>query len=235
MRQGFWIQIMVILFCSQGQVNAQPVSADSAGIIVGAIRWDWTGDGEVNRAVEKALGPKQWHYRVPFFGSILNDSTIEATCASQECVDREILYAKENGLDYWAFLLYPEGSDLDLPLRRYLSSGYNSLLRFAVIGTKSVERIISYFRHPSYQTVLDGRPLYYIFGEYDPAHISELKAACGSEGIPEPYVVPLKDVQDAGDDAISRYWYNGMTSGGETYGAPYNKLRGQSHPDLFME
>ncbi|MCK4750211.1 MAG: hypothetical protein KAT15_24310, partial [Bacteroidales bacterium] len=216
--------VFLILATAIPNAMSQPVIADSAEIILGAIRWDWTGDGEVNRAVEKSLGPQQWHYRVPFFGTILNDSTIQATCATQECVDREIVYAKENGLDYWAFLLYPEGSDLDLPLRRYLSSGYNSELNFAVIGADSLDRIIYYFKHPSYQTVLSGRPLYFIYDDFVPEHISDLKARCMMEGIPEPYVVPMKDTQEPGEDAISRYWYNGTNFAGETYGAPYSVL-----------
>ncbi len=220
------VTVMLLMIVGSPQViQAQPVIADSAGIIVGAIRWDWTGGGTVTEAVEKSLGPKQWHHRVPFFGEIINDSTIKASCATQECVDQEILYAKENGLDYWAFLLYPPGSDLDLPLRRYLSSGYNPVLKFSVIGDQPVDRIISYFKHPSYQTVLDGRPLYYIlFGETEPNHIADLRAACAAEGIPDPYVVPMKDQQDPGEDAITRYWYSGMTFGGETYGAPYSTL-----------
>lgn len=217
--------ILVLLCQSTREVRAQDVVADTAGIVVGAIRWDWTGGGTVTEAVEKALSPLKWHYRIPFFGEIINDSTIRASCATQECVDQEILYAKENGLDYWAFLLYEPGTDLDLPLRRYLSSGYNSALQFCVIGDQPVERIISYFKHPSYQTVMGDRPLYFIlFGETEPNHIADLKAACAGEGIPEPYVVPMKDQQDPGEDAISRYWYNGTTFGGETDGAPYSTL-----------
>ena len=214
----------MLLGLSSLETLSQDVLADSAGIVVGAIRWDWTGGGTVNQAVEKSLGPKKWHYRIPFFGEILNDSTIEASCFNQACVDQEILYARENGLDYWAFLLYPPGSELDLPLRRYLSSGYNSVLNFCVVGDQPVDRIISYFKHPSYQTVLEGRPLYFLHGEIPPDHIAQLRSACSAEGIKDPYVVPMEDVQEEGMDAITRYWYNGTTFGGKLSGAPFSTL-----------
>lgn len=215
------------LFSGLQKAHTQDVIADSAGIILGAIRWDWTGGGTVNEWVEKALGPEKWHYRVPFFGEIVNDSTIKASCSSQECVDREILYAKENGLDYWAFLIYPAGGDLDLPLRRYLSSGYNSVLNFCAIGADDVDRIIGYFKHPSYQRVLDGKPLYYIH-KFDTGddHLDLLRAACVAEGIPEPYVVVMEDQQQPAYDGITRYWYNGTNFDGSITGAPYSVLSG---------
>ena len=132
-------------------------------IKIGAIRWDWATGGSVNDVVERTLGPEHWHYRVPFFGEIINDSTVSATCISQHCIDREILYAKENGLDYFAYLLYEENDPMTIPLNMYLSSGYKTELNFAVIGPKEVSRIIRYFKEPSYQKVLDGRPLYFIY------------------------------------------------------------------------
>ena len=216
--------LFIITFIFGTPVAAQDVVADTAGIMVGAIRWDWTGDGSVNRAVEKSLGPSHWHYRVPFFGTIINDSTVHAPCASQECVDQEILYAKENGLDYWNFLLYPAGSDLDLPLRRYLSSNYNSQFKFTVMGNSPhspPERVVNYFKHPSYLTVLGDRPLYYIYKK-EGDHISMVRDLCASEGIPDPYVVHLGSLDDA--DAVSRYWYNGSWEGGALDGAPYSGL-----------
>ncbi len=203
---------------------------------VGAIRWDWTGGGNVNEAIEKTLSPKQFHTakssngevsRIPWFGQIISENKIEASCNTQSCVDQEILYAKENGLDYWAFLLYSEGSDLDLPFRMYQSSGYKSELKYCVITQEKnneIERLIGHFKDQDYLTVLNGRSLLYIYGEVSISFINDIKAACASENILEPYVVPMQDKQEPGYDAISRYWYNGTSFGGSTDGAPYSVL-----------
>ncbi len=47
--------LSLMLFCGINNSHAQGVIADTAGIIIGAIRWDWTGGGTVNEAVEKEL------------------------------------------------------------------------------------------------------------------------------------------------------------------------------------
>ncbi|MBE0652199.1 MAG: glycoside hydrolase family 99-like domain-containing protein, partial [Bacteroidales bacterium] len=217
------------------QYKAQAQIPDTV-IKIGAIRWDWATGGSVNEVVEKTLGPKHWHYRVPFFGEIINDSAIAATCISQPCIDREILYAKENGLDYFAYLLYEESDPMTIPLNRFLTSGYKSEMNFAVIGPKSVERIIRYFKDPSYQTVLNGRPLYFIYqNERDEDHSVELKAACAAEGIPEPYIVVMQDnptmPSEWDFDAITRYWYGPHVYGGLKTGAPYSTLVNSARND----
>ena len=83
--------------------------------IVGAIRWDaWTGGG-ITEQVERTLGPKRYHNRVPWFGKVVNDSTVKIDGSPQEVMDREIGLAASAGLDYWAFLIYPKNSSMRAP------------------------------------------------------------------------------------------------------------------------
>ena len=139
---------------------------------VGAIRWDAWFRG--NRW-QKNLNPKQWHYRLPFYGKEISDSEVVVCGDSQEVMDREIAYAHAAGLDYWAFLHYhprrSHGADsYNYGLRLYLNSKHKADIRFCVIiypvkGTewlKQVEDVVQYVKEPSYMRSAGGRPLIYL-------------------------------------------------------------------------
>ena len=82
--------------------------------IIGAIRWDaWhkprtpaenVGEGDPVDAMMKSLGPQPYHYRLPFFATIVNDNKVRIDGYTQPIMDQEIAFAKAGGLDYWAFL-----------------------------------------------------------------------------------------------------------------------------------
>jgi hypothetical protein len=84
--------------------------------IVGAIRWDaWVGDlSDVGLMVEKTLAPQHWHYRLPFYAKEISSTQVQVRGATQEIMDQEIAYASQSGLDYWAFVIYPEDNALSL-------------------------------------------------------------------------------------------------------------------------
>jgi hypothetical protein len=84
-------------------------------------------------------------------------------------MDAEIRYAHEAGIDYWAFVMYPKTfpattGGLDL----YLNSAHKKDVRFCMMSdhldNETMDRLLNYFKNPSYQTVLDGRPLLYLLG-----------------------------------------------------------------------
>ena len=85
---------------------------------VGAIRWDaWTG-GEITAQMEQTLGPRKYHFRLPWFAEVLDRDQVRIDGRPQAIMDREIDFAAGAGLDYWAFLLYPafeENSPKDRP------------------------------------------------------------------------------------------------------------------------
>ncbi len=143
--------------------------------VVGAIRWDaWHGQkGVPGKAMEKSLGPTEWHHRLPFFARILSPAEVRIEGDSQQIMDREIAFAKRAGLDYWAFLAYDPADPMSLGLKYYLSSRHRNHIRFCLIteqsrwGTRSnhkagIDRIVQLMGETNYQTVLDGRPLFYL-------------------------------------------------------------------------
>ncbi len=202
---------------------AQPVPR----IAVGAIRWDaWHGEASsVGEVVEGTLGPKRYHNRLPFFAKVISDDQVEIRGDTQEVMDREIAYAHEAGLDYWAFVTYPPDIPMSRGLELYLSSTRKQDIHFCLNlqgGWESgggmaawpakVERYVKYFADPCYQTVLGGRPLVYLysvgdlvgkgrFADWSQAReaFDRLRQATVEAGIPPPYFV----VQDWSPDAAA--------------------------------
>lgn len=166
-----------------------PACAPGAGepsgqILVGAIRWDaWHrpstdtvhgGYGGPVKAVEYSLSRKQYQTRAPFFARILSDSAIRIEGYTREVVDSEIAYAKEAGLDYWAFLLYPTGNVMSQGIGLYLSSEHRRDVDFCVMATTTdfngrrenpdgIPRLLRMMEEPGYVKVQGGRPLLYFF------------------------------------------------------------------------
>ncbi|MBN1182569.1 MAG: T9SS type A sorting domain-containing protein [Bacteroidales bacterium] len=206
--------------------------------LVGAIRWDaWIGQSDyIGAQVNVTLGPNHWHYRLPFYTTVIDSNTVDIDGTSQETVDKEIEYAAYGQIDYFAFLMYDNNSTLSNGLHKFLSSTKKDMINFCVILnyiwsepiTTSVERILDYFQESNYQCVLGNRPLVFAY-ELDgsPEMALELKDSCASRGWPEPYIVSLQyaDHMPSNNvyDAISRYWY-GPNYGGLEAGAPYSNL-----------
>jgi len=224
-------------------------------VVVGAIRWDaWHGPAsEVGLTVEKTLAPAHWHYRLPFYGRVAGENAVEARGNTQAVMDQEIAHGHTAGLDYWAFVVYPEEHALSLGLKLYLSSERKSLVNFCLnlqggweagggpgAWPAKVERYVSYFKEPTYQTVLGGRPLVYLYsveglvgsGHFETwedarAAFDRLRAAAKDAGVGNPYIVAQgwspkvlqEQAQKLGLDAIGAY-----ASSAGAKAAPYASL-----------
>jgi hypothetical protein len=224
-------------------------------VLVGAIRWDgWHGPAsDVGLILEKTLAPAHWHYRLPFYGKVVGENVVEVRGNSQEVMDQEIAYAHEAGLDYWAFVIYPEEDALSLGLKLYLSSERKSLVNFCLnlqggweagggssAWPAKAQRYVSYFKESTYQTVLSGRPLVYLysidglvgpgrFETWDEARTAfdQLRAGAKAAGVGNPYFVAqgwspeviAEQARRLGLDAIGAYASNGGAKA-----APYASL-----------
>lgn len=78
---------------------------------VGVIRWDaWNLFHDQYDAISfylhRALSPEKFHYRIPFYASVVSPTNISFNGDMQSVMDQEILYAKHAGIDYWAFDTY---------------------------------------------------------------------------------------------------------------------------------
>lgn len=178
--------LVIFLFCiALTPIGfTQNISKSTDKVLVGAIRWDaWhtptritenREQGGAVKAVERSLSPKRYHFRVPFFAKIISDSAIRIDGYTQQIIDQEIEFAKQGGLDYWAFLLYSPENSMSQGLSLYLSSKKRSDINYCAIAQPvnfSVDegygngraRLLKLIKEPGYQKVMGNRPLIYIF------------------------------------------------------------------------
>ena len=202
--------------------------------IVGAIRWDaWYGDASVTKSVEASLGQPKYHFRLPWFARVIGEDKVSINGNSKAIVEQEIAYAAQAGLNYWAFLDYgDEASGMHAALNHYLTAKDKKGIRYCFVeegprldsaGTAGWKRLVEHFRHPDYQTVLDGRPLLFVFVKtmkLGKAEWDELKRQTIAAGMKSPYLVlmgwepeqDVKDMAELGFDAVSAYARGGNYS-----------------------
>jgi Glycosyltransferase WbsX len=198
---------------------------------VGAIRWDaWSGGG-VTEQVEHTLSPEKYRFRLPWFAVVDTAGRANIKGAADGVMEQEIAYAKNAGLDYWAFLTYPEADSMSSALARYLRSPKRPDLGFCLIlhQTLSVpaprwpaerDRVVKLMQEPGYQKT-HGRPLVYTFDvkTEQPTikqRFEELRAAAKVAGL-DPYFVymgwnPARDYQahaSEGFATVSAYAHPG--------------------------
>jgi hypothetical protein len=206
--------------------------------IVGAIRWDaWYGDGSVTKAMEASLGQPKYHFRLPWFAQVQSDGKVSINGDSQVIMEQEIGYAAQAGLNYWAFLDYlDEAPGLSIGLNRYIAAKDKKGIRYCLVeegarldkaGAEAWSRLVKHFQQSEYQTVMNGRPLLFLFGKttkLGKAEWDELKRQTAAAGMKAPYLVLMgweaeKDREGLGFDAVSEYACSakGYTKDPETY------------------
>ena len=219
---------------------------------VGAIRWDaWYGeptaaDGlDPCSQVERTLSPAKYHWRVPFFGEIGADGKVSFPEYTQEIFDREMEYAMEAGLDYFAYVWYLNIPGMERAHQYHAASQYNTQVKMcsifdgnAVNQANVREEVRGMLAQGYWRTVLDGRPLMYYFsvdGEAMARDIAAYRDICAELGIPAPYAVAMggdkEMVTEHGADALSDYAIGG--SGGENYKKLARKAQRQWYRTLF--
>jgi hypothetical protein len=228
-RMTMRITALLLAACSLLSAPLAVVQAGDESPIVGAIRWDgWYGDPTVTAAVEASLGQRKYHFRLPWFADVMGDDAVRINGDSQTIMDQEIAYAAQARLNYWAFLDYlDEAPGMSIALNRYLATKDKKGIRYCLIeegtrldkaGTSAWGRLVEHFRHPDYQTVLDGRPLLCVSGTtatLGKAEWADLKQRTIAAGLKAPYLV-LMDWKNPeagrvrlGFDAVSRYAASG--------------------------
>ena len=125
----------------------------------------------MTQQVERTLGPAKYHLRLPWFAEISGPDAVRIHGGRQEVMDREIAFAADAGLDYWAFLGWPPGSSGGIALALYLSSTHRGSVNFCMIEqfvniyaggyTAELAATLALVTQAGSQSVLGGRPLMY--------------------------------------------------------------------------
>lgn len=222
MRYVCFLFAIVISICGNRYCMSEETSSHNRDVVVGAIRWDaWSG-GSVTAQVEKTLGPKKYHDRLPWYAEVSGDGSVRIMGGTQDIMDREIRGAARAGLDYWAFVMYPESDSMSKGLQLYLSSLHREKIKFCMIlhnnlgvggndWPKERDRIVTLLEDPCYQRVLGDRPLVYCFGA-NPQRFQNLRQYLEQKEI-RPYYVYMgwnppadfKKESENGFDAVSAY------------------------------
>ena len=201
---------------------------------IGAIRWDawYTHDGKAESIVsqvEKTLSPAEYHFRAPFFAKITDEGKIEMSEYTQEVFDKEMEYAKEAGISYFAYLYYD--GQMGAARKFHSTSKYKNDVKLVMcldgngIGKAGARaEIKELLKQDYYMTVLNGRPLMYYYVNTGnrkenmalvEAEIKYYRGYCQAEGIPEPFVVCMningQETQSIYGDAVSRYSISGTS------------------------
>ena len=227
MRTVLWCGLTAAVAIAGGCVSGSARQPEAERVTVGAIRWDaWFADA--TNPYEKNLSDKRWRGRLPFYAKIISDTEVQVRGDTQEAVDKEIAYAKNGGIDYWAFLYYSPATRNDgfkhdymnRARRLYLSSKHKSDINFCLIVNpknpdKEINEWLDMMREPTYQKVAGGRPLLYfmfwdsgtsvdrIYGstEKGRAYMDKLRERIMQTGLKNPYFVALSQTPQIGATA----------------------------------
>jgi hypothetical protein len=183
------IVLLVVLACALcaafGVIPASAATGPEQKPLIGAIRWDaWspTNTTYPSHYVADDLYTK-WTAREPKQGWSLYGDGVD----TQALVDQEITWAADKGLDYWAYVWYPENpgeliGDLMKPYRAYQASAVKNRLKFAMIAqtwwvssetnrprwrSTYVPQFVEMFKDPQYVRVNGNRPVLFWFGTAD--------------------------------------------------------------------
>lgn len=237
-KRSLWVLVTLATVFSQALWSFDSPHTVQDRVLVGAIRWDaWIGDlkkgtNKTGLIVERNLSPNKYHYRAPFYATVVGPDSIQARETTQSIMDQDIEYAKNGGIDYWAFVWYSNGTGLETARNLYFSSSNRNDVHWCLIISPPFNFntdgawLIEKFKEPIYQKVLHGRPLVYL---YDPGHVISgndvirLRERCKTEGVDDPYIAlmhtgPLQTasvISDSlGADALSMYNSFGSNDGG---------------------
>ncbi len=209
----------------------------SSGVISGAIRWDaWyeATPNDVPDQAQQCLSLNEYQSRAPWFAQ--KGQNVLRAVGTQANMDAEISYAVGAGLKFWAFDESGVGNPLRSGWTLYQASSLKSQIKWCWISQPGnmgstgnyagqVANYITNFRDSQYQTVLGGRPLWFVLWNASTfssawgssyanlaAMISAVRTAASAAGVGNPYIVVMDSVTASpveavgiGADAINYY------------------------------
>ena len=213
---------------------------------IGVVNWDaslppntYFGFYQIN-----SLSQEKYREWTPFYADLLEDGRMTYHERSPEEYEREMQYAIDAGIDYFAFVFYPdEGSrmhektsfidcshkvyELNYARRLYERSNLKEKLGMcAILGAhpfseRDLAELVATFAKPYYEKIND-RPLLYVYGGYREEIITKIHSLCREKGQPVPFTVPMVASADGAEkmalaSALSAYavGVSGITSHAE--------------------
>ena len=184
-------------------------------IRIGAVNWDASLPSEYYFGFYQTSSLSQAKYRTwtPFYADIIDKERVGYHIRTVEEYEKEMQYAIDAGVDYFAFVWYPtEGSkehkqgsardcshkvfELNYARGLYQKSTLKEKLgACAILGAhpftdNDIIELVRAFAEPYYEKI-DGMPLLYLYGGYREEIVEKIFRACEERGIPTPFIVPM--------------------------------------------
>lgn len=207
-------------------------AANAGGVRVGAIRFDpWYSPdlypGSNYWIAAHNLDSPKYQYRAPFCSSQVSPAMMAINC-TQASMDAELVYASNAAIKWWAFAWYPTNTPPRLAWNYYQASANIGLVKWCVLISYNsltqlfppLSDLVSYMGQTTYES-FGGRPLLVLMKDSSSvascaAAIVNLRAACVTAGIGDPYIIIQSstvssltaDIVTLNADAISCYALN---------------------------
>ncbi len=205
-------------------------------IRVGTINWDSSRPASFYYGgwTIRALSPAKYRRQTPFYAEVKGPDEIAYHLRSQEEYDRELAYAIEGGIDYFAYCWLGEDHfDRNAPYKdgwvpekllcnaeytwehtyarsMYAKSALNKKLKMCaiVLGAHPYSdkdlRMLALEMQQDYYERVDGRPLVYIWDRYLEKLIEKIRRFCDEVGTPQPYVAFMSTARAADGQSYSQ-------------------------------
>ena len=184
---------------------------------VGVINWDCSvpSDTYFGFHATKSLSPARYRDRTPFYADVLGEDKIDYPVRDQASYDRELQYAIDAGIDYFAYCWYTDEiidrSTIDTTNPAYtvdgmlheitrmrkhqMASALRDKIHLCAILVCShiysdgdMDRLADAMAEDCYEKI-DGRPMVCLYGGYRVDYIERIWAACDKKGVTRPFVV----------------------------------------------
>ena len=199
---------------------------------IGVVNWDASlpPDTYFGMHTSRTLCPAKYRTRTPFYADVMNENKIEYHTRSIEEFDKELQYAIDANIDYFAYVWYPEeGSrnhvqtspsdcshkvyELNYARKMHMHSALRSKIGLCAIAAahpfsdNDILDLVSAMKEDCYEKY-NGKPILFIYKGYDEEFIQRVISAAQQLGIETPYFVIFCDTLEGGKkhaDALSRY------------------------------
>lgn len=211
-----------IKFSLAGAMAALAFSCCAEKTRVGAINWDcsapdktsWFGGYQT-----RSLSPSRYRHLTPYYADVLSPDKISYHRRTREEYDRELQYAIDAGIDYFAYCWYGEDPHAKrIPIAKgksascedylweitwarqfHMKSPLRAKLNLCAIilgghvyTDEEVANLARAMGETCYEKVRDGRPLVYIFGDATEGEIlARIRRACRTVGVKDPFVAAM--------------------------------------------
>jgi len=197
-------------------------------LTIGVIHWDCALPKKTTffgYHATKSLSPAKYRNITPYYADILSEHEIDYHVRTVEEYETELQYAIDCGIDYFAYCWYGDTKETEIRPHKedfgnvsdkvwelaaarklHMKSGLKEKIKLCAILPghpmleSELDELAEIMEENFYQKI-DGKPLVYVFNEYDTEKIAQMKKACKKRGFaPHIAIIASEPKPTAGKD-----------------------------------